>query len=389
MNMKKNKSMRLASFLLVGVLLTTSIISGVFAKYTTKSSAEDTARVAKWGVVTTMDASIFGERYGKNTHLPDVVQSDDAYSVKSSDDGSNVIAPGTKNDAFSYNITGTPEVDGVISLAVSGKSIYLKGPESNKGNSDTVVGTIGAYYRAHKVDLTEEQFAANEKLTEGKIQYYCNYGDDFVTLKKLTKWDPLLTGGSKRIYILEEDPLFILNKDYYPVVFSLTTSNGVDKNGINMDGISFIKSKFDTTNDPTTGIKNIPFIAGTTLDNLVGSELPEISWEWAFCNNENPCTGYDIEEEIDANNYKTGNYNFVDACVYCLADTMLGDVAAIGEVTLDSETLYVADLGKTRTGSDRPFLPQEQGLDIVRVGNSNVVNVNPTFDLKLTVTQTD
>ena len=48
--MKKNKMMRLASAVLVCTLLTTSVISGTFAKYTSTSSASDNARVAKWGV---------------------------------------------------------------------------------------------------------------------------------------------------------------------------------------------------------------------------------------------------------------------------------------------------------------------------------------------------
>ena len=48
--MKKNKMMRLASCLLVLVMLSTSMISGTFAKYVTTGSAEDTARVAKFGV---------------------------------------------------------------------------------------------------------------------------------------------------------------------------------------------------------------------------------------------------------------------------------------------------------------------------------------------------
>ncbi len=48
--MKKNKMLRMASALLVLTLLTTCIIGGTFAKYTTSGTATDTARVAKWGV---------------------------------------------------------------------------------------------------------------------------------------------------------------------------------------------------------------------------------------------------------------------------------------------------------------------------------------------------
>ena len=46
--MRKNKTMRVASGLLVATLLTTSMISGTFAKYTSSASGSDEARVAKW-----------------------------------------------------------------------------------------------------------------------------------------------------------------------------------------------------------------------------------------------------------------------------------------------------------------------------------------------------
>ena len=48
--MKKNKRMRTASGLMIAALLTTSMISGTFAKYTTADAAQDSARAAKWGV---------------------------------------------------------------------------------------------------------------------------------------------------------------------------------------------------------------------------------------------------------------------------------------------------------------------------------------------------
>ena len=47
--MRKNKFMRAASGLLVAVLLTTCVISGTFAKYTSTSTGTDSARVARWG----------------------------------------------------------------------------------------------------------------------------------------------------------------------------------------------------------------------------------------------------------------------------------------------------------------------------------------------------
>lgn len=56
--MRKNRMMRLASVLLVCVLLTTSVISGTFAKYTTTSSVNDSARVAYWGFKQTSETEI-------------------------------------------------------------------------------------------------------------------------------------------------------------------------------------------------------------------------------------------------------------------------------------------------------------------------------------------
>lgn len=50
--MKKNRMMRLASLLLVLVLMTSSVVGGTFAKYTTGNNAFAEARVAYWGFET-------------------------------------------------------------------------------------------------------------------------------------------------------------------------------------------------------------------------------------------------------------------------------------------------------------------------------------------------
>ena len=99
--MKKNRMMRLASALLVAVLLTTCTISGTFAKYVTTASATDTARVAKWGVsVTATGNDAFAKNYKDVTGDAGVMVKSD---VK-------VVAPGTRGDLCSIKITGTPEV---------------------------------------------------------------------------------------------------------------------------------------------------------------------------------------------------------------------------------------------------------------------------------------
>ena len=108
--MRKNKMMRLASALLVAVLLSTCAISGTFAKYVTTASAADTARVAKWGVainsVNAADNTFFKGEYTTD----DTKYSATITNSVDSADGADVIAPGTKGDWVNVSVSGTPEV---------------------------------------------------------------------------------------------------------------------------------------------------------------------------------------------------------------------------------------------------------------------------------------
>lgn len=109
--MKKNKMMRVASALLIAVLMSTSAISGTFAKYVTEGSANDSARVAKWGVEITSTGMMFGEHYTKTND--DRVALEYTGSVDTQGkvgDVSKLVAPGTKGDMFKVLLSGTPEV---------------------------------------------------------------------------------------------------------------------------------------------------------------------------------------------------------------------------------------------------------------------------------------
>ncbi len=59
----KNKMMRIASILMVAVLLTVCAVSSTFAKYVTSVNVGDAARVAKWGIVITAEnTDLFAEK---------------------------------------------------------------------------------------------------------------------------------------------------------------------------------------------------------------------------------------------------------------------------------------------------------------------------------------
>ena len=114
--MKKNKMMRVASALLVAVLLTTCAISGTFAKYVTTVSGSDSARVAKWN---------FGFDFDEKSTFEDVYSNGVSDTVDSNDD-TQVVAPGT-TDSGTYKLLGQPETAYKVNFKfVVDKEIFLK-----------------------------------------------------------------------------------------------------------------------------------------------------------------------------------------------------------------------------------------------------------------------
>lgn len=100
--MKKNKALRIGSCLAVVALLSTCLVAGTFAKYTTSGDSTDTARVAKWGVtVAGTNNSMFKTTY------------DGTVVAQANDDGTtdNVVAPGTKGELTAVVLSGKPEVN--------------------------------------------------------------------------------------------------------------------------------------------------------------------------------------------------------------------------------------------------------------------------------------
>jgi hypothetical protein len=112
--MKKNKMMRLASAMMVMTLMTTSVISGTFAKYVTSNEAFDVARVAKWGVQISASGTeeTFDFQYDTK-NAGDVVKVGSKSVISSTNaDGtrSDVVAPGTEGTLGAIVLSGAPEV---------------------------------------------------------------------------------------------------------------------------------------------------------------------------------------------------------------------------------------------------------------------------------------
>ena len=187
--MKKNKAMRSASVLLVATLLTTSVISGTLAKYTTQDAAEDTARVAKWGVELQAIGNLYGDTYKDRI----VTENDTNATVQSVDRTADVVAPGTQNaEGFTFSLKGKPEVDGTITTTITSQNIFLK------------AGTYGIMIPVDSEVVTAANFDELSGL-------YTKSGNSYSAATAYA--------ASTKYYTLED--YVEVSANYYPVVYNL------------------------------------------------------------------------------------------------------------------------------------------------------------------------
>jgi len=108
--MKKNNMLRIASVLLVAVLLSTCAISGAFAKYiTTGPSVTDGAQVAAWGVeIDASEDAAFAKE--ETATVTDFYTDDDTKMGLTVKSDAKVVAPGTSGNLGAFTVSGTPEV---------------------------------------------------------------------------------------------------------------------------------------------------------------------------------------------------------------------------------------------------------------------------------------
>lgn len=147
--MKKNVMMRVASIMLVLVLMSSSIISGTFAKYVTKGTSADSARVAKFGVEITGATDMFKTAYAadETTWVTETV-------ITSGDvNGRNrLVAPGTRGGLTNIKITGIPEVAVRISHEVETFDVGTNWMVDTNGDS-----TVDTFYCPIDITVTDAQ----------------------------------------------------------------------------------------------------------------------------------------------------------------------------------------------------------------------------------------
>lgn len=178
--MKKNKAMRAAGALFVATMLTTSMVSGTYAKYITEGRAADQARVAKFGVQIKAGGDIFKDEYST-----DDTTYGGSLTVQSSGDMNGitkVVAPGTEGDGFKFAITGVPEVAVRVDIDVTqAKDIQLPaGSWSDMTTDDNEFFTLSYAYNPVVWTLNKGKTAVVDKKSISEInQYFVDNAKDF------------------------------------------------------------------------------------------------------------------------------------------------------------------------------------------------------------------
>lgn len=275
--MKKNKMMRIASVLLVAVLLSTCAISGTFAKYTTQDSANDVARVAKWGVSLQVIGSLYGKAYKNGI----VANNDSSITVIASDAttaSDDVVAPGTKNEnGFKFSLTGSPEVSSQTKVTIKAQNVFLKD------------GKYGLMVKVPDNTVTSVNF---EDL------------GDLYTKDSSGNYTKANTFEESATYFTLEDDV-VVSSYYYPVVYKLagstTYSNGDTSNDTLNKIAKTIAEKFNSNASGTTDdecitqyeVTSDTVAPNTDLATQFGINDENLSWEWAFGTENNNNDGAD------------------------------------------------------------------------------------------------
>lgn len=133
--MKRSKLMKTIGLLACLCLITSCFVGSTLAKYVTGASANDTARVAKFGVSVTAGGSLYGTAY-QNVTNGNTPGSTNLTVESKANPADNVVAPGTKsaNNGLQFAITGTPEVSVEVAFTVTvAEDIFLKATTGTVG----------------------------------------------------------------------------------------------------------------------------------------------------------------------------------------------------------------------------------------------------------------
>lgn len=191
----------MASGLLVATLMTSGVLFGTYAKYTTSSTSKGTARVAKWGVTALVNGDLFGSDYAAASSNEISAEYKGSVDSNLKGTGDRVAAPGTQNSTgVTISVSGTPETANKVTFT-----------NDNSKNQDIWLrkGMYGTMVRAQGV--TADNF--------NKSTYYVKDSKGNYVRAESFSADAGVT------YYTVKDAIFLSN-DYYPLVWTVTAGTG-------------------------------------------------------------------------------------------------------------------------------------------------------------------
>lgn len=331
--MKKNKLMRLASVLLVLTLLTTCVIGGTYAKYITSDSAQDVARVAKFGVVASVSGDLFGPSYsGKTSNKIQTWGEHEATVSASSNSGkpsADVVAPGTVGDTMTFSVKGTPEVS---TTTVFGRSLTNAGVDAKQYSAEPVLKAGDDYGVMVKYTgiPTKESIVGKYVTTDKK------------TFTPVAANAAVQTTEGTEYYDLQ-DATGALSANYYPITWKTTVSGSAGTGS----PTNSLKSAVDAITTELNGknfTPNTPYTLSATL-----------SWDWFF---EGDLTDTDAGSANENSQYSNQDK----------ADTILGDMIA---AAADTGKLAGDEYVVAKSGNDYKAINTKS---VKVVGSDSVTN---------------
>lgn len=291
--MKKNWTTRVAVALLALTMITSCFVGSTFAKYVTKAEGTDNARVAKWGILLTVEGNAFATQYEAEDQ--DYIDAGGEYSVVASN-GAQVVAPGTNSEQVGQTlvgtVSGTPEVatryamTGTVTDVVLPAGTYtdytnlVKAQDGTYGYTDTF--TLGKNYSPIKWNLVISN--PNQELDVAEA-LYDHLPEQYLTIAE--------SYGLTRSGCSFFDAIAIIQKvagnDVYVQVVEAALAEVVS-GGRNL--------MLEADPEAGTFTLSYDFDPNTEMDFTF-----ELSWEWAF----------EQEEDVE---------------LYDKADTYLGNIAA-------------------------------------------------------------
>lgn len=243
--MKSNKLLKVSASMLLALLITSSVVSGVLAKYTSDNDTMNRARVAKWGITAAADGSLFERK----------TQGGEYYILPCDQ---------SRGSGLNIKLRGESEVGGEITYKISEENIFLN---------------TGIWVLLEKeTGLTAEGYTAGT--------YYISSAGSYIL-------DNSSAFSSSKTYYSAACEVNLSESPYYPVVFQMKGSGSLNyvpttEETKKVNTLKALTSAIDSALTDST------FKPNESLSSKYGLENQFITWEWEKCDT---CTanGFNIE----------------------------------------------------------------------------------------------